>query len=195
LLFAFRYNGLGNPIAAGPLYPVFDWLLSLGIVGATNALRLLFVSLDFIPRLSRRLARLDSGIPPYRTAAPFCSKAPLPIQMKVFIQPTMGTLTKRELVERISNDTGLVQSQVFEVVQRTLNHIIDALAEGQTVELRNFGILEVRLAKPRVGRNPKQPGSSCVIPARAIVKFKSGKIMRQKVAKLSASMKRDSATK
>ena len=105
----------------------------------------------------------------------------------------MGTLTKRELVVKISNETGLVQHQVFEVVQRTLDHITDALAQGDTVELRNFGILEVKLTKPRVGRNPNQPGSSFVIPARATVKFKSGKIMRQKVAKLSATLKREAA--
>lgn len=102
----------------------------------------------------------------------------------------MGTLTKRELVVKISNETGLVQHQVFDVVQRTLDHITDALAQGNTVELRNFGILEVRLTKARVGRNPNQPGSSFVIPPRATVKFKAGKIMRQKVSKLSAEMKR-----
>jgi len=107
----------------------------------------------------------------------------------------MGTLTKRELVVKISNETGLVQHQVFDVVQKTLDHITDALAQGDTVELRNFGILEVRLTKPRVGRNPNQPGSSFVIPARATVKFKSGKIMRQKVAKLSPLMKREAAAK
>lgn len=89
----------------------------------------------------------------------------------------------------IANETGLVQHQVFAVVQRTLDHIIDALAKGENVELRNFGILEVRLSKPRVGRNPNQPGSSFAIPARATVKFKAGKIMRQKVSKLSAVMK------
>ena len=102
----------------------------------------------------------------------------------------MGTLTKRELVVTIANETGLVQHQVFDVVQRTLDHITDALAKGDTVELRNFGILEVRLTKPRVGRNPNQPGSSFVIPARATVKFKAGKIMRQKVSNLSAELKR-----
>lgn len=107
----------------------------------------------------------------------------------------MGTLTKRELVVQISNETGLVQHQVFDVVQKTLDHITDALAGGKTVELRNFGVLEVKLTKPRVGRNPNQPGSSFVIPARATVKFKSGKIMRQKVSKLSAVMKRDAAAK
>lgn len=107
----------------------------------------------------------------------------------------MGTLTKRDLVVQISNETGLVQHQVFEVVQKTLDHITDALAKGDTVELRNFGVLEVRLTKPRVGRNPNKPGSSYPIPARATVKFKSGKIMRQKVAKLSAAMKREAAAK
>ena len=96
---------------------------------------------------------------------------------------------------KISNETGLVQHQVFDVVQRTLDSITDALAQGDTVELRNFGVLEVKLTKPRVGRNPNQPGSSFVIPARATVKFKSGKIMRQKVAKLSAAMKREAAEK
>src|SRR5712672_4304845 len=101
----------------------------------------------------------------------------------------MGTLTKRELVVKISNETGLVQHQVFDVVQKTLDHITDALAQGDTVELRNFGILEVKLTKPRVGRNPNQPGSSFVIPARATVKFKSGKIMRQRVEKLSRELK------
>ena len=102
----------------------------------------------------------------------------------------MATLTKRELVVKISNETGLVQHQVFDVIQKTLDHITDALAEGDSVELRNFGVLEVRLTKARVGRNPNVPGSNFVIPPRATVKFKSGKIMRQKVSKLSAVMKR-----
>lgn len=105
----------------------------------------------------------------------------------------MGTLTKRELVVRISNETGMVQHQVLDVVQKTLDHITDALAKGDTVELRNFGVLEVKLTKPRVGRNPNQPGSSFVIPARAAVKFKSGKIMRQKVSQLSAVLKRENS--
>jgi nucleoid DNA-binding protein len=107
----------------------------------------------------------------------------------------MATLTKRDLVVKISNETGLVQHQVFEVVQRTLDHITDALAAGETVELRNFGVLEVKLTKPRVGRNPNKPGSSFIIPARATVKFKAGKIMRQKVSKLSAVLKREANNK
>ncbi len=102
----------------------------------------------------------------------------------------MANLTKRDLVVQISNETGMVQHQVLDVIQKTLDHIIDALATGDNVELRNFGIFEVRLTKPRVGRNPNQPGSSFQIPARATVKFKSGKIMRQRTEQLSAELKR-----
>ena len=107
----------------------------------------------------------------------------------------MATLTKREIVLNISNETGMVQHQVFDVVQKTLDQIIEALAKGDNIELRNFGVFEVKLTKPRVGRNPNQPGSSFVIPARATVKFKAGKIMKQKVSKLSAVLKRAEAEK
>ena len=101
----------------------------------------------------------------------------------------MPTLTKREIVVNISNKTGLVQNEVFEVVQNTLDQIVAALAKGNSIELRNFGVFEVKLTKPRVGRNPNQPGSHFAIPARATVKFKSGKIMKAEVEKLSAKMK------
>src|SRR5512132_1968708 len=101
----------------------------------------------------------------------------------------MTKLTKREIVVSISNQTGMVQHQVFDVVQKTLDKITDSLANNIPVELRNFGVFLPRLTKPRVGRNPNQPGSSFVIPPRATVKFKAGKIMRQRVEKLSREMK------
>jgi nucleoid DNA-binding protein len=101
----------------------------------------------------------------------------------------MGTLTKREIVVNISNETGLVQHDVFDVVQRTLDHIVEALAKGDNIELRNFGVFEVKLTKPRVGRNPNEPGSSFVIPARATVKFKSGKVMKERVTALTDKLK------
>jgi nucleoid DNA-binding protein len=107
----------------------------------------------------------------------------------------MPNLTKREIVVKISNETGLVQHQVFEVVQRTLDIITDSLARGEDVELRNFGIFQVRLTKERVGRNPNQPGSSFKIPPRATVKFKSGKIMRQKVSKLGPALRQAESMK
>ncbi len=105
----------------------------------------------------------------------------------------MANLTKREIVVRISNETGVVQHQVFDIVQKTLDLITENLASGNDVELRNFGTFEVRLTKARIGRNPNQPGSQFHIPARSAVKFKSGKNMRDRVAALSGSMKRAAA--
>ena len=94
-------------------------------------------------------------------------------------------MTKRELVVRISEETGLVQQQVHEVVQLTLDYITEAVAKGNTVELRKFGVFEVKIRKPRVGRNPNAPAKDVPIPARAVVKFKAGKEMRAAVLKLS----------
>ena len=92
-------------------------------------------------------------------------------------------MTKRDIVVRISNDTGLIQQDVLTVVQKTLDYITEALVDGQTVELRNFGVFEVKLRKPRVGRNPNDPAKDVQIPARAVVKFKPGKEMREQVIK------------
>ncbi len=97
------------------------------------------------------------------------------------------TLTKRDLIIRISNETGLVQQQVFDVVQKTLDCIAEALAKGDKVELRNFGVFEVKIRKARVGRNPNAPETDVPIPARAMVKFKAGKEMRADVLKLTPS--------
>ena len=95
---------------------------------------------------------------------------------------------------RISNETGMVQNDVFEVIQRTLDYITESLAQGNDVELRNFGVFEVRLTKARVGRNPNEPGSRYDIPERACVKFKMGKVMRQKVSQITAVLKQGNHT-
>src|SRR3977135_3438021 len=101
----------------------------------------------------------------------------------------MAKLTKRDIVVAISNQTGLVQHKVFDVVQRTFDKITDSPARNADVALLNLGVFQTRLTKPRVGRNPNQPGSSFVIPARATVKFKAGKIMRQRVEKMAREIK------
>ena len=95
------------------------------------------------------------------------------------------TLTKRDLVTRISNETGLVQQQVLEVVQRTLDYIAESLSKGDKVELRNFGVFEVKIRKARIGRNPNSPEKDVPIPERAVVKFKPGKEMRAEVIKIA----------
>jgi|SRR5215831_15129827 len=94
------------------------------------------------------------------------------------------TLTKRDLVVRISEETGLIQNDVLQVVQRTLDSILEALAKGDKVELRNFGVFEVKIRKARVGRNPNSPDTDVPIPQRSVVKFKPGKEMRTEVLKL-----------
>ena len=89
------------------------------------------------------------------------------------------------MVIRISNETGLVQQQVLDVVQKTLDYIAEALAKHDKVELRNFGVFEVKIRKARIGRNPNSPEKDVPIPERAVVKFKPGKEMRADVFKLS----------
>jgi nucleoid DNA-binding protein len=78
----------------------------------------------------------------------------------------------------------LGQHQVFDVVQRTLDGIAAALAKGDKVELRNFGVFEVKVRKARTGRNPNAPKTEVPIPERSVVKFKAGKEMRIEVLKL-----------
>ena len=95
------------------------------------------------------------------------------------------TLTKRDLVTRISNESGLVQQQVLDVVQKTLDYIAEALSKGDKVELRNFGVFEVKIRKARVGRNPNSPETDVPIPERCVVKFKPGKEMRAEVVKIA----------
>ena len=94
-------------------------------------------------------------------------------------------MTKRDIVIRISEETGLVQQEVLIVVQKTLDYISEAVAAGKTVELRNFGVFEVKVRKARIGRNPNRPETDVPIPQRAVVKFKPGKEMRESVLKLS----------
>jgi len=94
-------------------------------------------------------------------------------------------MTKRDLVVRISEETGLVQQDVLNVVQKTLDYIGEAVAQGTKVELRNFGVFEVKVRKARVGRNPNAPAADVRIPPRAVVKFKPGKEMREAVLRLT----------
>jgi nucleoid DNA-binding protein len=101
----------------------------------------------------------------------------------------MGNVTKKELVVSVSTETGMVQQEVLIVVQKLLDQMTESLAEGKTIELRNFGVFEVRLTKPRVGRNPNKPDNNVMIPPRATVKFKAGKIMKQRVLMQTDALK------
>ena len=92
-------------------------------------------------------------------------------------------MTKRDLVMRIAKETGLIQQDVFAVLQKTLDYIVESLAKGENVEFRNFGVFEVCIRKSRIGRNPNQPTHVVTIPTRKVVKFKMGRIMKAQVMK------------
>jgi nucleoid DNA-binding protein len=90
-------------------------------------------------------------------------------------------MTKRDLVVRIADETGLIQQDVAVVLQKSLDYITDALEQGETVEFRNFGVFEINTRKARIGRNPNKPEDVVTIPERKVVKFKPGKIMKQRI--------------
>src|SRR5690349_868242 len=104
----------------------------------------------------------------------------------------MQNLTKRDLVMHISNKLGIVQQTVLKILQEMLDHLTDSLAEGQNVELRNFGVFQIKMRGRRIGRNPNDPKNDVVIAPRAVVKFKPGKEMKARVAKLSPNTNRKS---
>ena len=86
-------------------------------------------------------------------------------------------MTKKDIIMKIADETGLKQVEVKEVVQRTFDMIIDSLRKGDKVELRNFGIFKVKTRKGRVGRKPRT-GESVSIPDKQVVSFKSGMKMK-----------------
>ena len=96
----------------------------------------------------------------------------------------MATITKRDLVIRISDKTGLTQQQVFDVLQGFVEEVTSSLADNDDVVLRNFGAFQVTKTKPKIGRNPNKPQAAVPIPARAVVKFKPGKELKERVARV-----------
>src|SRR5476649_2370087 len=96
----------------------------------------------------------------------------------------MSNLTKREIVLEVYRKSGFPQKQIADTVQQTLDNVQQALANGRNVELRNFGVLALQVRKQRIGRNPNQPETQVIIPQRAVVKFKVGKILKQQLKKI-----------
>ena len=99
-----------------------------------------------------------------------------------------GKLTKRGIAKYVLREAKTERSMNFQdmqaVVGKTLDCITMALAQGQTVELRNFGVFDVVKCKPRVGRNPNIPEITVHIPAKAKVRFRAGKEMKAGVGRL-----------
>lgn len=93
----------------------------------------------------------------------------------------MKTVTKKELVHRIAEKTGVTKVVAKEVIQSFLNSIIDELAEGNRLEFREFGVFESRERAARLAQNPRTL-EKVPVPAKRIVKFKVGRLMRKKVS-------------
>jgi integration host factor subunit beta len=91
-------------------------------------------------------------------------------------------VTKKEIVKQISERIGLTQLKTKEIVQQTFDAIVDTLIEVGRIELRNFGVFEVKMRKARKARNPRT-GERVDVEPKMVVTFKPGKEMEERVRK------------
>jgi nucleoid DNA-binding protein len=101
-------------------------------------------------------------------------------------------VTKKEIVKQISDRIGLTQLKTKDIVQKTFDAIVDTLIEVGRIELRNFGVFEVKMRKPRKARNPRT-GERVNVEAKKVVTFKPGKEMEERVrreARLASPQKK-----
>lgn len=92
-------------------------------------------------------------------------------------------MTKKEIVKTISDEIGLTQLKTKEIVQKTFDAIVDTLVEEKRIELRNFGVFEVKRRAARKARNPRT-GEKVFVPEKFVVTFKPGKEMEERVHEL-----------
>lgn len=95
-------------------------------------------------------------------------------------------MTKKDIVRTISEEVGLTQQQTKEIVQKTFDAIIESLVRERRIELRNFGVFEVKPRAARKARNPRT-GEQVDVPRKHVVTFKPGKHMEAKVRDLDES--------
>ncbi len=93
-------------------------------------------------------------------------------------------MTKKEIVKQISDRIGLTQLKTKEIVQQTFDAIVDTLLEVGRIELRNFGVFEVKRRKARKARNPRT-GEPVEVPPKFVVTFKPGKEMEERVRSMA----------
>ena len=89
-------------------------------------------------------------------------------------------MTKKDIVLKITDMTGIKQVDVKTIVQKTFDVIVDSLIRNEKVELRNFGVFKIKERKARIGRNPRT-SESVHVPPRKVVVFKPGLEMKQKI--------------
>ena len=92
-------------------------------------------------------------------------------------------MTKKEIVKDISEAIGLTQLKTKEIVQKTFDAIVKTLVEDGRIELRNFGVFEVKKRAARKARNPRT-GDKVFVPEKFVVTFKPGKEMEEKVRQM-----------
>ncbi len=92
-------------------------------------------------------------------------------------------MTKKEIVKQISERIGLTQLKTKEIVQQTFDAIVETLLEEGRIELRNFGVFEVKQRKARKARNPRT-GQRVDVPPKNVVTFKPGKEMEERVRQM-----------
>jgi nucleoid DNA-binding protein len=92
-------------------------------------------------------------------------------------------VTKKEIVKTISDEIGLTQLKTKEIVQKTFDAIVETLVEDHRIELRNFGVFEVKRRAARKARNPRT-GDKVYVPEKFVVTFKPGKEMEQRVREM-----------
>ena len=92
-------------------------------------------------------------------------------------------MTKKEIVKTISEEIGMTQLKTKEIVQKTFNAIVETLVEERRIELRNFGVFEVKKRAARKARNPRT-GQRVDVPQKFVITFKPGKEMEEKVREL-----------
>jgi integration host factor subunit beta len=93
---------------------------------------------------------------------------------------TMATTTKKELIDRIADETQLKRADVKKAVQAFLDHVIEELGRGNRLEFRDCGVFEIKDRAPRVAQNPKTL-EPVQVPAKRTVKFKVGRLMKASV--------------
>jgi len=98
----------------------------------------------------------------------------------------MATITKKQLVDRISDRTGCKRTEVRDIVQMILDEIIQELGRGNRLEFRNFGVFECKERAARTAQNPKTL-ERVEVPSKRIVKFKVGRKMKKQVLSSSSA--------
>lgn len=94
------------------------------------------------------------------------------------------TTTKKQLTDRVAEETKINRAIVKRLVQALLDAMIEDLAGGRRIEFRDFGVFEIKYRAPRIAQNPKTL-EPVQIPARRAVKFKVGRVMRERLDRIS----------